>query len=362
MNILYCDECGSITELNHGPKDGGMRCCSCAGVEEPEVQTKTGLDLLDEPPSSRDDAGLGEIPSLDSGELDLFSTQTIARRREKPKPRTETTLRLIEETDEGTAVETPSPQSPDAGFQTTTVQEERWCIDCLCCDGSLSIEPVSQKSRLCCPRCRATMVIEANGQVSLLTIAPASPQQVAHFDESPAAETTPPPALAGQPTPDPLTSGEADPFLTDNAIDTPATFEEIFSSFEAPAEATASPTEAPAPQPSTTGGDTAAAVDDDNPIDDFVVEQALLDSPLIDEELFTDTLLQETTSDSPTEGLADALLGSTFEESPENRGCPVETQATVGTIALWVTVASLPALFAVLAGHESLAPVTSAFY
>lgn len=366
MNIYYCDDCGSVTEQNHGPENGGMVCRRCSGAQEPQTQPKSGLDLLDEPPSSLQDANLGEGPSLDSGELDLFSSQTIARRREKPKPRTETTLRLVEEKPEEVATEdsqetqTPSPAVVATPPPMAQQPAERWCIDCLSCDGSLSIQPVGQKSRLRCPRCQATMVIEASGQVSLPAAAPQSPQQIAHFDAA-----RPSPAPAEDRDGSPAVQEQGHNPVDEDSIPAPTTFEEIFSSFEAPLEPGSSSPETQVPSPAAENSSlkssaTTLTVDPKCGIDDSVVEEALLDEPLLDEELFAHPASQESTPDSLDQGLADALLGSSFDDLNEPSGHPVEAPASNVTIAFWVTLAALPALTAVLLSHQELAAASSA--
>ncbi len=158
--MLYCDDCGSITDKNNGPEDGTVRCPRCAGATE-ESPATSGLALLDDPSGS--DAGDSQS-SFGDPDLDLFSNETIAQKKSKPKaPTGETKLRLINDEEDSFLPVTPPTRAPEP------IEEEpqQWSFECLACSGTLSIEAVEVRSKLSCPRCQITMVVEADGQVSL---------------------------------------------------------------------------------------------------------------------------------------------------------------------------------------------------
>ena len=76
--MLYCDECGTISDKNYGPEDGTVRCPRCAGATE-EAPATSGLSLLDEPASLKRTGFAGGNEEMT--DLDLFSSETIAQKQ-----------------------------------------------------------------------------------------------------------------------------------------------------------------------------------------------------------------------------------------------------------------------------------------
>ncbi|MGE4619874.1 MAG: hypothetical protein AAEJ04_08725 [Planctomycetota bacterium] len=160
--MLYCDECGTISDKNYGPEDGSVRCPRCAGATE-EAPATSGLSLLDEP-SSLQGTGFNSA-NTEMSDLDLFSSDTIAQKRKPKKADGETRLRLIEEPVENNSADQDRPAI-------IPQQPEQWRFECLACSGSLSVSPVSCRSKICCPRCQSWMVIGPEGEVHLPSSTP----------------------------------------------------------------------------------------------------------------------------------------------------------------------------------------------
>jgi len=159
--MLYCDDCGTISDKNYGPEDGSVRCPGCAGATE-EATATSGLSLLDEPRSLQGtglNGGSSEI-----SDLDLFSTETIAKKRAPRNPDGNSRLRLIEDD-----VETPIEKNDSIEDRQIPVPlvPRQWRFECLACSGSLRIEPVTSRSKIRCPRCQTWMIVAANGEVNL---------------------------------------------------------------------------------------------------------------------------------------------------------------------------------------------------
>ncbi len=159
--MLYCDECGTISDKNYGPEDGTVRCPRCAGATE-EAPATSGLSLLDEPGSLKRtgfDGGNKEMT-----DLDLFSSETIAQKRKPKQADGETRLHLIDE-----ATDEPAEKSDSFHTRNTPLPPpaQQWRFECLACSGSLRLEPVSQRCKIRCPRCQTWMVLETEGTLSL---------------------------------------------------------------------------------------------------------------------------------------------------------------------------------------------------
>ena len=176
--MLYCDDCGSITDKNHGAETGGTRCPRCAGATE-EAPATSGLSLLDEPFT----ADPVKNTAVGIGELDLYSSETIAQKRQRKTPTGETKLHLVSEEDDqftpepAPAFESVAP-SQELTLTETGSQEPfapRWRFECLACSGTLSVQPVTTRSKVGCPRCQTKMVVSPDGEVSLPSILAATP-------------------------------------------------------------------------------------------------------------------------------------------------------------------------------------------
>ena len=89
MDFQYCDRCGDITKTNHA-SGNELLCENCAtngaGGSAPPAPSAppTGLDVLSDPGPT---PAPGPEPS--ANELDFFSNDTLAMRREPPKPKGE---------------------------------------------------------------------------------------------------------------------------------------------------------------------------------------------------------------------------------------------------------------------------------
>ena len=46
--MIYCDDCGAITDKNHGPEDGAIRCAQMLRDTE-ESPASNELSMLDDP-------------------------------------------------------------------------------------------------------------------------------------------------------------------------------------------------------------------------------------------------------------------------------------------------------------------------
>ena len=174
FQMIYCDDCSAITDKNHGPQDGCIRCSRCAGATE-EAPATGGLSLLDDPVSTTGSGFQSSDESLN--DLDLFSSETIAQKRSRPVPNDETPLHWVtgDETADSTsesAGEAASsgddglePYFPIEDSHSKQEETESWQFDCLACAGRLAVEAVVERSKLSCPRCQTWMVIDVDGEV-----------------------------------------------------------------------------------------------------------------------------------------------------------------------------------------------------
>lgn len=336
--MLYCDDCGSITEKNNGPEDGTVRCPRCAGATE-ESPATSGLALLDDPSGS--DAGDSQSSFGDS-DLDLFSNETIAQKKRKPKtPTGETKLRLIDDEEDSFPPVTPPSRVPEP------IEEEaqQWSFECLACSGTLSIKAVDVRSKLSCPRCQITMVVEADGQVSLPDTAASASYSAGqedsgqHIDFSNDAETLDH-FFAGEEL---STEESADPVETQTGspsapVTTPSTAALRAAENKCSSDGD---TITMAPSPSDEVSDTSTRLQE--PALETSLEDALgfLDEEVID-------------SDDACELLGDPLPHAS--EEPENsvtqegHAAPLET----ATVMLWSGLFALPSLAALLVNRLPL--------
>lgn len=159
--MLYCDECGTISDKNYGPEDGNVRCPRCAGATE-EAPATSGLSLLDEP-GSLQKSGF-EQSKEEMNDLDLFSSETIAQKRNPKESSDETRLTLVEENPVDSVELSDSFHTRNAPLPPVP---EQWRFECLACSGSLRLDPVTQRCKVRCPRCQTWMVLGPEGTLNL---------------------------------------------------------------------------------------------------------------------------------------------------------------------------------------------------
>ena len=172
--MIYCDDCGAITDKNHGPEDGAIRCARCSGATE-EAPASNELAMLDDPMAGESGGFQTSAESMD--DLDLFSSETIAQKRTVPVPTEDSTLTLVEDDVFGLQSQSDLPDfdlpdfSPleEAEVESSDPVEEveTWQFDCLACAGRLSVQAVSLRSKVNCPRCETWMIIDVDGEVVL---------------------------------------------------------------------------------------------------------------------------------------------------------------------------------------------------
>lgn len=369
--MLYCDDCGSITDKNHGPEAGSVHCPRCAGATE-ESPATSGLSLLDEPasthPTTRTSTGFGDQ------DLDLFSSETIAQKRQRKTPTGETKLHLVSDevddfskepeppfesvapsddfTTQGfSAAQFPSEEfsSDDSGSQEST--SPRWRFECLACSGTLSVEPVATRSKVGCPRCQTKMVISPDGEVTLPKIQTSSPTT--------APSPTPAPLYSSAETPVEQFETSDDLFsTTEDSTPSPFSSEAQDGAVSAPSVAALKA----AGEPCNSDGEVITMT----PVRDAEVETAesITDAPELPLQ-FQPQLGVETSL-----GFLDEVTigGATFEPSDgaESTPEPIEqsslengTTLQPATVVLWSGLFALPSLAALLITH---APKGSALW
>ena len=257
MDFQYCDRCGDITKTNHS-SGNELLCENCAtngaGGSAPPAPSAppTGLDVLSDPGPSAPAPG----PEPSANELDFFSNDTLAMRREPPKPKGPSKLKLVSDAEPATGFQNPAAPAPapaaappaglgggnnDMGMTQPmggtiypSKPDERWRVDCLHCAGSLSIKPAVKRSKLRCPRCRGVMILDPSGQVESIgsTVVqrkgtakpPSAVIPAAPAPSAPAASALPP-----APTPVPTPKAPANP--------APSGFQEPMTTAPTPTEA-----------------------------------------------------------------------------------------------------------------------------
>lgn len=176
--MIYCDDCGAITDKNHGPEDGTIRCARCSGATE-EAPASNELSLLDDPMVS--ETGGFQSSSESMEDLDLFSSETIAHKRAVPAPTEDSTLTLVEDDAFGLGQHSDESEfefpdfsqiedvdiDPETESTESAEETETWQFDCLACAGRLAVEAVVERSKVSCPRCETWMVIDIDGEVIL---------------------------------------------------------------------------------------------------------------------------------------------------------------------------------------------------
>ncbi len=272
MDLVYCDQCGEVIQGGRSG-DGSLRgssiCESCrekkSGGSRP-VSGGSSAGVARKKGESGGDSGFAGV--LQTEGMDLFSSETIARRKAESEPRGQTRLKLVDsqgnERDgtrarggESRATRRPaSPTATQVGIRTvnpnasvavpksqSVVQpksasaaiprsgsmagpkhpsaavakpgrggaltltcdegvadgavgsvtrsrstgEERWKISCLHCNTQLSIKPVEKRSRVHCPRCSGSLVVDPDLRVTRAEGAVArgsEGERLAQFDSS----------------------------------------------------------------------------------------------------------------------------------------------------------------------------------
>ncbi len=216
MELRYCEMCGEIIKLqgNSETLEAGAHVCErCASKQQsvPAPVKKKAEDIAFRPDAAeREGSPTGGVASeitlqqlLAGSELDLYSPDTLARRKashspaEPEKPRAVTKIKLLDPdapaAQSGTAADAPAraatatataapaaagyigekpAQVKDTGSKTVKLQPvrppDRVRFPCKMCAVTLEIAPIMKTSRLHCPKCRAGMSITPDGNVKLL--------------------------------------------------------------------------------------------------------------------------------------------------------------------------------------------------
>ena len=356
--MLYCDDCGSITDKNHGPEDGAVRCPGCAGATE-ESPATSGLSLLDEPAV---DASTGTTQtSFGDQDLDLFSSETIAQKRTRKTPTGETNLRLVTDEDESH----DSVEENFSSFEGSTPEptSDRWTFECLACAGSLSIQAVETRSKLSCPRCQTCMVVHPDGEVSLPRMSTGLTTQ----QQTTQQQTTDAPAAVTEETPFPASPSicdETPAICEETPVSTPFFGEDegdIFADDGAGAALTEavgsiSVTPPPVTAPSTAALEAADSKCSDDgeiitvaPPAEEQIEENSSNAPTLptsfNEELGIETSLGFfDTLEQGDEGASDSTSAPQAQEGTELPQVAVQQ----GTVTVWTLLFTLPSLAALL--------------
>lgn len=369
--MLYCDDCGSITDKNHGPDEGSVHCPRCAGATE-ESPATSGLSLLDEPastqPTNHTSTGFGDQ------DLDLYSSETIAQKRQRKTPTGETKLHLVSDevddfstepeppiesvapSDDSTTQNFSAPQFPSAEFSSDDLgspesTSPRWRFECLACSGTLSVEPVATRSKVGCPRCQTKMVLSPDGEVTLPKIHTSKPT-------SAPSETAAPLFGGGETSTDQFETSDDFFSTTEDSTPSPCTTAPQEAAVSAPSVAALKA----AGEPCNSDGEVITMA----PVSDPEVETAesITDAPELPLE-FQPQLGVETSL-----GFLDevTIAGATFEpsdgeettqEQVEQFSLENRTTLQPATVVLWSGLFALPSLAALLVTH---APKSSALW
>ena len=196
MDIQYCDRCGDILQgnaLSASSVGNKILCEKC----RPNGESSSDLD------ATVPDLTLSQ--AVESSNLDLFSSETIARKRSEDKSKSGPRLKLVEnEAREDSTVERrqrekvnadnvalrttlPGKAAPGSTFFVSAgvkpvkgslklatpgssraiTKDGRWRIHCPDCEARLGINPLNQRSKLRCPKCQASLVVEVDQTVRL---------------------------------------------------------------------------------------------------------------------------------------------------------------------------------------------------
>ena len=217
MELRYCELCGEIIKLQGGEESigGGTHVCErCSSKQQASplpVKKKAEEIAFRRETAGQEGGTVAKEITLDKlladNELDLYSADTLARRKvaqapkEQEKTRTATKIKLLDpdapvaqraapQTTAGSgsaavATLTAPPtqadylaeqpqQQKDTGSKTVKLKAippappERVKFPCALCGVTLEVGPLTKTSRLHCPRCRAAMTISPDRQVRLL--------------------------------------------------------------------------------------------------------------------------------------------------------------------------------------------------
>ncbi len=212
MELRYCEMCGEIIKLQGGEETigGGAHVCErCSSKQQasPQPVKKKAEEIAFRRDTAGQEGGQTNVAKeitldklLADNELDLYSADTLARRKVTPAPReqertrTAAKIKLLDPdapaAGAGSAavatVTAPQadylaeqpPQPPpqrDSGSKTVKLKavppptpQERVKFPCALCGVTLEVGPITKTSRLHCPRCRAAMTISPDRQVKLL--------------------------------------------------------------------------------------------------------------------------------------------------------------------------------------------------
>ncbi|MFQ5655176.1 MAG: hypothetical protein ACE5GW_10665 [Planctomycetota bacterium] len=345
MDIQYCDRCGEIIQgASPGGASGGeILCPNCRSGGTGSSPTGRGSADTRGPTEPLPDYNLSSM--AEEGNLDLFSSETIAQRRKLTSGRTESRLRLVDEAMSGTESlpadprGNPSRGSPGPGLSAGGAPD-RWRVDCLSCDASLSISPVSGRSKLRCPRCNATMVVDADGRVTLSGGGQPESQQLAHFGTH-GDDSFPPPGSTDETQILPL--GAAPGQMQGSGVS-----EAPFSSGAPPIPEELSEILA--------GGDPGAP-EELAPSSDAVAG-GLAESPAVGTLTATEEEappFEQSSPSAPSPSLAAALLDPPEEKQARRPGAHLElqTRASLWSVGFWMFIAALPSTCALLLVSEA---------
>jgi len=167
MELRYCDQCGDVIRIE--------------GTAPLEATASFVCDRC-KAGGPKSAAGPRAAPggSIQGGDLNLFSTKTIAihkQRNEATRPADgrpkSSRLRLVKPGSTGTATSpqgTAAPSMPGSAAATAgqgaSPPAQRLLFGCLHCRAPLSIRPVDRTSKLTCPHCHNVIYVTAGGQIS----------------------------------------------------------------------------------------------------------------------------------------------------------------------------------------------------
>ena len=209
MELRYCENCGEVIRLETDEPISLTEQFFCKTCKNESCDTH-GDQPRSRPASENPPLSLGGLPA--TTDLDLFSQQTIVKRKQRSSPteatlpsdegRQSTRLRLVKSTAEvgetsdlsfeATEILTPAPdfaeepvvspswldkaaadQVPTEGRKcygsTTGSTAPSRCADrlmfrCLHCRAPLAVRPVRKTSRLACPKCHEVLYLTASGR------------------------------------------------------------------------------------------------------------------------------------------------------------------------------------------------------
>lgn len=351
MDFKYCDRCGEITSSNQAPQSTEILCAKCAGTAPAsnDAPQASGLDLLEEPggaPPPRTSSG----GSMGTQDLEFFSNDTLAVRRERPQPAPSTKLKLVDDrAAEGPSLMKQNPATAKPGSEALGLtqpmrsvsapasSDDRWRVDCLACGGSLSVRPVQKRSKLRCPRCRQAMALDPSGQILAIDTQQPAPTSAAGPPMGSAPEFGAPPELGSHSTPDPFASPAA-PGIAASATGDGADFGSFPADTAAPRGPSAT---AVAPPPTTTQVGPSGmefGISPDSPVGELPESTEELASALLGDESAVYTRPAQQPKTRPRTRSRTRVMG---------------TRASTFSAFTWITLALLPSLAGVVLVHDA---------